>query len=254
MGILNCTPDSFFDGGKYTGVDAAIAHAKSMINEGAHVIDVGGASSRPGAKEVSSQEELKRVLPVINELKDLPVYLSIDTNKAEVADAAVAAGAHIVNDISAGDDDPEMIATVAQHNVPFIAMHKQGSAATMQKAPHYENVVSEVFAYLLKKRNECYAAGITDVIIDPGFGFGKTLDHNYELLRNVSHFKQLDCPLLIGISRKSMIYKALNIEAQDALNGTTFLHYPALQAGANILRVHDVKEAVQAIQLYQRLT
>lgn len=254
MGILNITKDSFYDGGRYNQVDAAIERAMQMVDEGAGIIDVGGYSSRPGADEMSISEEIDRVVPVIEALvKELRVPLSIDTFRASVAKAAIAAGAHIVNDISAGEDDMDMLATVASLQVPYIAMHKQGTPKTMQLNPVYEDVVTEVYEYFLNRIRTYNAAGVKQVILDPGFGFGKTVAHNYELLNNLQLFKNFNLPILAGISRKSMINKVLGVKAKDALNGTTFLHAFCLQKGAHILRVHDVKEAVQAIQLYQEL-
>lgn len=254
MGILNITKDSFYDGGRYNQVDAAIERAMQMVDEGAGIIDVGGYSSRPGADEMSISEEIDRVVPVIEALvKELRVPLSIDTFRASVAKAAIAAGAHVVNDISAGEDDMDMLATVASLQVPYIAMHKQGTPKTMQLNPVYEDVVTEVYEYFLNRIRTYNAAGVKQVILDPGFGFGKTVAHNYELLNNLQLFKNFNLPILAGISRKSMINKVLGVKAKDALNGTTFLHAFCLQKGAHILRVHDVKEAVQAIQLYQEL-
>ncbi len=254
MGILNVTPDSFSDGGKYNTVDDAVRAAFKMAAAGASIIDVGGYSSRPGAAEVSLQEEIDRVSPVIEQLiKKVDAFISIDTFRSEVAQAAVQAGAHMVNDISAGDDDTNMLKTVAQIGVPYIAMHKQGIPSTMQHNPRYEDVVNEVYDYLDRKIKQCKEAGIDDVIIDPGFGFGKTLEHNYTLLRELSQLHALGVPILVGVSRKSMIYRLLESTPTDALNGTTFLHAFALQAGAGILRVHDVKEAVECVSLYEAL-
>ena len=225
-----------------------------MAAAGASIIDVGGYSSRPGAAEVSLQEEIDRVSPVIEQLiKKVDAFISIDTFRSEVAQAAVQAGANMVNDISAGDDDTNMLKTVAQIGVPYIAMHKQGIPSTMQHNPRYEDVVNEVYDYLDRKIKQCKEAGIDDVIIDPGFGFGKTLEHNYTLLRELSQLHALGVPILVGVSRKSMIYRLLESTPTDALNGTTFLHAFALQAGAGILRVHDVKEAVECVSLYEAL-
>ncbi|MDB4107835.1 dihydropteroate synthase [Bacteroidia bacterium] len=252
MGILNVTPDSFSDGGKYNTLDAALKQADQMLADGVSILDIGGYSSRPGAADVSVQEELDRVIGIIDKIgESADVTISIDTFRSEVAREAVAAGASIVNDISAGEDDPQMLQTVAELNVPYIAMHKQGVSKTMQDNPIYENVEDEVYGYLESKIAECSTAGIKDVIIDPGFGFGKTMEHNYALLRNLEKLTELDAPILVGLSRKSMIYKALRTTAKEALNGTSFLHAFALEGGASILRVHDVKEAVQCIQLYQ---
>lgn len=251
MGILNITPDSFSDGGRYVSPDDAIKRAKQMDDEGASIIDIGGYSSRPNAEDVSEQEEMDRVIPIIEKLSqetDRP--LSIDTFRSRVADESIKAGASLVNDISAGSDDVNMISTVAKHNVPFIAMHKQGQPSDMQNNPQYSNVLEEVYSYLKHVIDKCKSSGIDDVFIDPGFGFGKSLTHNYQLLNQLHRFKSLDVPIMIGISRKSMIYKSLNIDVKDALNGTTFLHAFSLNNGANILRVHDVKEAMECVRLF----
>ncbi len=223
-----------------------------MLDEGAAIIDVGGMSSRPGAQVISVEEEMQRVLPVVallvNNFRD--VVISIDTMRAEVAKAAIESGAAIVNDISAGTFDDKMIETVAALQVPYILMHKQGMPIDMQHNPVYKNVVIEVFDFLQKQVRKCKAAGIKDVIIDVGFGFGKTVEHNFLLLKNLSVFKQLNCPILIGVSRKSMITKTLSTNAEGALNGTTATNTIGLMNGANILRVHDVKEAVEAVKIY----
>lgn len=254
MGILNVTPDSFSDGGKYRSVDAALLQAKKMIAEGVDIIDVGGYSSRPGAAEVSIHEELDRVIPVLERLSiELDVVLSIDTFRAVVAKQAIEAGAHIVNDISAGDDDVTMIPTVAELGVPYIAMHKKGLPQSMQDNPQYGDVVAEVYDYLKQKKKQCVDAGIHDVILDLGYGFGKTLEHNYELLRRLTEFQEIGAPILTGVSRKSMVFRALGVNASEALNGTTFLHAYALQGGSSILRVHDVKEAVECVKLWKRV-
>ncbi|MBR9861054.1 dihydropteroate synthase [bacterium] len=254
MGILNTTPDSFFDGGRFNQVEQALAKARTMEEEGAHIIDVGGYSSRPGADEVSIDEEISRVVPVVEAIrKESNILISIDTFRSQVAIAAVEAGADIVNDISAGEDDPEMISTVSSLKVPYIVMHKKGVPKTMHQNPEYKDVSLEVFQYLQDKLHECRTAGIKDLILDPGFGFGKSIAHNYELLANLDLFKMLDAPLLVGISRKSMIYKVLNTEAENALLGTQVLNTWALKSGAHILRVHDVKECVQTVKIWKRI-
>ena len=254
MGILNVTPDSFSDGGKYDSLDAAMVQAEKMVKDGADILDIGGYSSRPGASEVSLLQELARVIPVIRKAaRNIDVVISVDTFRSEVAKAAIEAGAHIVNDISAGEDDTAMLPTVAKLGVPYIAMHKQGSPKTMQQNPTYEDVVQNVLDYLLAKKEECTAAGIQDVIIDPGFGFGKTLEHNYTLLREFSKLQEIGVPILAGVSRKSMIYNYLKIAPDEAVNGSSFLHAFALQGGANILRVHDVKEAVECVLLWKQI-
>lgn len=255
MGILNTTPDSFYDGGEYNTLEKGIEQAKQMLNEGAAIIDIGGYSSRPGADDVPLEEELKRTIPLIESLlKEVPeAIISIDTFRAEVAKQAIEAGAAIVNDISAGDDDPNMIPLVAEMGVPYIAMHKKGSPKTMQANPSYVSVVNEVFDYLAAKVEQCRQAGIKDVIIDPGFGFGKTIEHNLELIRHLERFTLINAPVLVGISRKSMIRKILNIESTETLNGTTVLNTLAIDRGAHVLRVHDVKEAVEMVKLVSRM-
>lgn len=253
MGILNLTPDSFFDGGKFNALDDALRQTEKMLNDGATFIDVGGMSSRPGAEIVSEEEELQRVVPVVQQMvKRFPaVFISVDTIRARVAKETVAAGAAIVNDISAGRFDEAMLTTVAALRAPFVAMHMQGLPANMQQNPQYENVVTEVTDFFAERINACHAAGIKDVILDLGFGFGKTVEHNYTLLRQLSYFQHLNCPVLVGVSRKSMINKVLNIKAADALNGTTALNTIALMNGARILRVHDVKEAMEVVKLME---
>ncbi|MBT5788313.1 MAG: dihydropteroate synthase [Flavobacteriaceae bacterium] len=257
MGILNLTPDSFYDGGVFNNTDRALAQTEKMLLEGATFIDVGGASSKPSAVEISIDEELARVLPIIEEIqKRFPeAIISIDTYRSIVAQQAVATGAAIVNDISGGNLDAKMLGTVgALGGVPYIAMHMQGKPQNMQDNPSYDNVLVAIRSFFAAKIDEAHKAGIHDIIIDPGFGFGKTLDHNYSLLKSLSSMQMDGIPMLIGLSRKSMIHKLLEIEAADALNGTTVLNTIALQQGAQILRVHDVKEAQQAIHLIEKLT
>ncbi len=251
MGILNATPDSFFDGGQYNRVDNALARAEKMLIEGADILDIGGYSTRPGAIDISESEEIERTATIIAHIKKhLPqAILSIDTFRANVAKACIEAGAAIVNDISAGDEDTEMIPYIAQANVPYIVMHKQGTPKTMQKDPQYTNVVQEVVEYLAQKVAMLRNMGINDIVIDPGFGFGKTVEHNYQLLKHLNAFSVCGVPILAGLSRKSLINKALGIKAAEALNGTTIVNTLALQNGAHILRVHDVKEAKEIIDL-----
>lgn len=253
MGIINVTPDSFYDGGQYNSVDDAQAQAEKHLKEGAAFLDIGGYSSRPGAAEVSVDEELERVIAPIKAIKKAfpNCIISIDTFRAKVAEQAVNAGADIINDISAGEDDDAMFDTVAKLQVPYIMMHKQGKPKTMQENPQYDNVVLEIAKYLSERLAKLTALGVNDVWIDPGFGFGKTVQHNYQLLAHLDHFHIMDAPILVGLSRKSMINKVIGTKAKDALNGTTALHMLALQKGAHILRVHDVKEARQCIQLWQ---
>ena len=255
MGVLNLTPDSFYDGGLYNSTDRALAQTEKMLLEGATFIDIGGASSKPGSVEISTDEELARVLPVIEEIhKTFPeTSISIDTYRSDVAKLAVAAGAAVVNDISGGNLDAKMLKTVGALGVPYVAMHMQGTPQNMQDKPSYDNILTDIRSFFAAKIDAAHKAGIHDIIIDPGFGFGKTLKHNYSLLKNLSSIKMNGIPMLIGVSRKSMIYKLLQTEVTDALNGTTVLNTVALQQGAQILRVHDVKEAHQAVQLIEKL-
>jgi dihydropteroate synthase len=255
MGVLNITPDSFFDGGKYKNETAIISQVKKMLGEGATFIDVGAYSSRPGAKHISVKEELERILPVIklliNEFPD--ILISIDTFRSEVAKSCINSGACIVNDISGGAMDTSMFNTVAELQVPYIIMHMQGTPQNMQKNPIYKNVVKDVLYYFSKKIKELRSLGMNDIIADPGFGFGKTTEHNYKLLNNLDLFKNLEIPTLVGLSRKSMLYKPLKLTAEKALNATTSANTIALLNGANILRVHDVKEAVEAVKIVDLL-
>ena len=254
MGVLNITPDSFFDGGKFSDEKEMLSHAEQMLNEGAAIIDVGGMSSRPGAEEVSTEEELKRTIPNIQKIisRFPDAIISIDTYRSEVAEETVAAGASIINDISAGRMEKDFIETVARLNVPYILMHSQGTPQTMQVNPQYENVVMEVIHFFKEKLFLLQEAGITDIILDPGFGFGKNVEHNFSLLKHLAEFRLFGCPLMAGVSRKSMINKVLKTTPATALNGTTVLNTLALANGASILRVHDVKEAKQAIELWKQ--
>jgi dihydropteroate synthase len=253
MGIINATPDSFYEGHLQKGADGIAALAKKMLDDGAAILDIGGQSTKPGSKRVDVEEEIKRVLPVIEAvIKNNPsAIVSIDTYHSKVATEAVKAGASIVNDISGGSMDTAMINTIAALQVPYICMHLLGTPETMQQNPQYDAVVQTVLDYFIKKIDECSQAGILDVIIDPGFGFGKTIQHNFQLLKNLSHLKILDKPILAGLSRKSTIYKTLDITAEEALNGTTTLNTIALLNGASILRVHDVKQAVEVVKLFE---
>ncbi|GEO22576.1 dihydropteroate synthase [Cyclobacterium qasimii] len=256
MGIINSTPDSFYNKSRTTGQEQDIlAKASKMIEEGAHILDIGGYSSRPGAAPVSEKEELKRVIHVIKSIKDrFPDNLvSIDTFRSTVAKEAVLAGADIVNDISGGGLDAEMFDTVGSLDVPYICMHMVGTPQTMQHFSNYIDIEKEISYYFSEKVKKCHKAGIKDVILDIGLGFSKTLEQNYELIRNFSYFKSLKLPLLIGVSRKSMIYKLLETSPEKALNGTTALHMAALINGANLLRVHDVKEANETLKLYKQI-
>lgn len=252
MGIINATPDSFYSGSRFTDIDAILAIAEKMLTDGATILDIGGQSSRPGSEPISADEELKRVIRPIEAIsKKFPeAFISVDTYYSKVAKEAVDAGAAIVNDISAGKLDVQMIPVVSSLQVPYILMHMQGTPQTMQKAPVYNNVCQEVLDFFIKKVNQVREAGITDIIIDPGFGFGKTIGHNFQLLKCFSLFKMLNLPLLAGLSRKATIYKTLDILPEDSLNGTTVLNTISLLNGASILRVHDVKEAAQAVKLF----
>jgi dihydropteroate synthase len=255
MGILNVTPNSFFDGGKYNDESQLLIQIEKMLTDGATFIDVGAYSSKPSAEFVSEEEELGRIIPAVQLiLKHFPeALLSIDTFRNEVAKACIENGAAIINDISAGSLDSEMLGVIAKYKVPYIMMHMRGTPQTMQSMTHYEDIVKEMLFYFSEKINKARSLGINDLIIDPGFGFAKMIDQNYEVLRKTELFQLLELPLLIGISRKSMIYKTLNSSAKEALNGTTVLNTIALTKGANILRVHDVKEAVECVQLWNKI-
>ncbi len=255
MGIINVTPDSFFEDSRHQTVDDIVQKSAQMLHDGATIIDIGGQTTKPGSEEVGPTEEIRRVLPVIETLtqKFPGIYISIDTYHAAVAKAAIEAGASIVNDVSGGMMDAAMLTTVATLNVPYICMHMQGTPQTMQLHPTYENVTKEVLDYFIERFGACKLAGIKDVIIDVGFGFGKTITHNFQLLKEMAVFKMLGVPILAGLSRKSTIYKTLGISAHEALNGTTVLNTVALQNGASILRVHDVKEANEAIMLLGKM-
>ncbi len=252
MGIINATPDSFYSGSRFEGTAAILHQAEQMIKDGAAILDIGGQSTKPGSLRISAEEELQRVIgPVEAVHKKFPeIVLSVDTFYSKVATEAIAAGASIINDISAGKIDEMMIATVASLQVPYILMHMQGTPETMQQQPQYENVTREVLDFFIWKVDALHKAGIKDIIIDPGFGFGKTIAHNFELLKHLTVFKMLNCPVLLGVSRKSTIYKTLGITVAEALNGTTVLNTIGLMNGATILRVHDVKEAVETIKLF----
>lgn len=255
MGIINVNPDSFYEESRKQSTEAVVQQAGKMMNEGAAMLDIGGASTRPGAEIIRPEEELKRILPVIEAIsRQFPkAWISVDTYHASVAEAAVQAGAHMVNDISAGSFDEQMLNTVARLKVPYIAMHLRGSASSMHDPYQYNNITLEVIDELRKVADRCLAAGITDLVLDPGFGFAKNPDQSFELLNNMSLLRLLGKPLLAGLSRKSMIYKSLDTDAAQALNGTTALNMVALQQGAQILRVHDVRPAAEAIRLFQML-
>jgi dihydropteroate synthase len=253
MGIINTTPDSFYQGSRANVVDEVLFRAERMIKEGATILDVGGQSTRPKSELITPEEEERRVIPAIEAIhKNFPgAIISIDTFYSTVAREAIAAGAAMVNDVSAGVMDSELLSTVADLPVPYVLMHMLGKPQTMQKNPEYKNVTLEVFDFLNFKIAELVKMGIYDIMVDVGFGFGKTANHNFQLLRELSYFKQLNRPIMVGLSRKATVYKTLGITAEEALNGTTVMHTLALVNGANILRVHDVKEAVEAVTLFQ---
>jgi len=255
MGILNVTPNSFFDGGKYKNEDEIILQVDKMLFDGATFVDIGAYSSKPSAEFVSEQEEIDRIVPVIELiLKHFPkTLLSIDTFRAEVAKISIENGAAIINDISAGELDEKMFAVIAQYNVPYIMMHMRGNPQTMPGLTHYDDIIKEILLYFSKKVKKARSLGINDLILDPGFGFAKTTNQNYEVLQKMELFNLLELPVLAGVSRKSMIYKTLNNTPQEALNGTTVLNTIALTKGAKILRVHDVKEAMECVTLFNKM-
>ena len=255
MGILNVTPNSFFDGGKYKTESVILSQVGKILTDGATFIDVGAYSSKPSAEFVSEKEELNRIVPVVNLiLEKFPdCLISIDTFRSEVAKVCLENGAAIINDISAGNLDDKMLETIAKYNVPYIMMHMRGTPQTMQTMTNYDNIVKEMLFYFSQRIAEARSLGINDLIIDPGFGFAKTLEQNYEVLQKLELFEMLELPLLVGFSRKSMIYKTLNSNAQEALNGTSVLNTIALTKGVKILRVHDVKEAMECVTLFNKL-
>ncbi len=255
MGVINCTPDSFYTGSRATSQDQAKKMVEKMVNEGADIIDIGGRSSRPGSVEISDEEEIERISEVIAFImKEFSsTWISIDTTKSTVAKYAVELGCKIINDISGGEMDKDMISTVSNLNVPFICMHMQGTPDHMQDNPQYENVTEDVSTYFESKLELLNTNGIKNVVIDPGFGFGKSIEHNYTLMRDLKQFKKFEKPILVGISRKSMIYKLLGVTPEESLNGTNALNMYALMNGANILRVHDVKAAKEVVNIYQQL-
>ena len=254
MGILNVTPDSFFATSRCRSEEEIRQRVCMMRREGATMVDIGAYSSRPGAEEVSVEEELRRLLPAIGIVREEwpDAIISVDTFRAEVARQAVEAGADIINDISGGEMDKDMFRTVAELHVPYILMHMQGTPQDMQKAPHYDNLMCEVFRSLGERVEELHEMDVADVIVDPGFGFGKTMAQNYEMMARLREFRLLGCPILVGISRKSMVYRLLDTTPEESLNGTTALNTIALMNGASILRVHDVREAVEAIKIYRQ--
>lgn len=256
MGILNVTPDSFYAGSRMTEVDTIAARVRQIVDEGAAIVDIGAYSSRPGAQTVTSEEEMKRLRFGLDILRrEVPdAVVSVDTFRADVARMCVEEyGVAIVNDISGGELDKDMFATVAQLGVPYILMHMQGTPQNMQQAPYYDNLLREVFLYFARKVQQLRDLGVKDIVLDPGFGFGKTLEHNYRLMAHLEELCLFELPLLVGVSRKSMIYKLLNTDPQSALNGTTVLNTLALMKGADILRVHDVRQAVEAVKIVEAM-
>jgi len=253
MGIINLTPDSFFADSRKQDIEAVLAQAGKMLNEGATFLDLGAYSSRPGAKDISAQQETDRLIPAVEAIAEIfpDAILSIDTFRSQVAEAAVKAGAHIINDISGGELDENMFGMVAKLQVPYILMHMKGTPQTMTQHTDYEDVFTEVFDYFSTKYHQLIKLGIKDVILDPGYGFAKKAEHSYELIKRLQDFNVLQLPLLVGISRKRMIYNELGITAEGALNGTTALNAIALTKGADILRVHDVKVAVEAVKIWE---
>ena len=255
MSILNTTPDSFFDGGKYNSIDKALKKVESDLKMGASIIDIGGYSSKPNGSEVSIEEEIKRTIPYIEKIvTSFPdVKISIDTFRGKVASLALDAGAGMINDISAWNMDDKMLEIIKKHKIPYVLMHMKGTPKTMQRNPNYTNLINDIIGFLSKKVNQLKEYGINDIIIDPGFGFGKTISDNYKLLKNLESLKVLNLPILIGLSRKSMIYKVLETSNLNSINGTTALNMFALSKGAKILRVHDVKQAMECIKLNQEI-
>lgn len=255
MGILNVTPNSFYDGGKHNDEKSILSQVEKMLDEGATFIDIGGYSSKPNAEFVSEKEELQRLIPIIQKIiYEFPnVILSVDTFRSKIAKEAIENGAAIVNDISAGNIDDTMFQTIAELQVPYIMMHMKGTPQTMQTLTHYDNIIKEMMFYFSEKVAKARSLGINDILLDPGFGFAKTIQQNFEILSNLELFQLMDIPILVGLSRKSMIYKILDINAEMALNGTTTLHTVSLLKGAKIVRVHDVKEAVECIKLLKNL-
>jgi dihydropteroate synthase len=255
MGILNVTPNSFFDGGRYNNDSEILSQVEKMLLNGATFIDIGAYSSKPSAEFVSEEEELQRIVPIVNLIMEhFPdTLISIDTFRSEVAKACIENGAAIINDISAGNLDAKMLETIAKYNVPYIMMHMRGTPQTMQKMTHYDNIIKEILFYFSERIAQARTLGINDLIVDPGFGFAKTLEQNYEVLQKMELFQMLELPLLAGVSRKSMIYKTLHSSPEEALNGSTVLNTIALTKGAKILRVHDVREAMECVTLFNKI-
>jgi len=254
MGILNITPDSFFDGGKYKSDEDIIKQTRKMLKHGATFIDIGAYSSRPNAKHISNSEELNRILPVVKLLvKQIPdILISVDTFRSNVAKKCLEAGACMINDISGGDYDKNMYNIISKYQVPYILMHMKGTPKTMQSNPKYDDVTKDIYTYFIEKINQLQKLNIKDVILDVGFGFGKTVNHNYTILKNLNKFSNLNRPILAGMSRKSMLYKVLDSKPSKMKNATSVVNTIALLNGANILRVHDVKEAIECIKLVKK--
>jgi dihydropteroate synthase len=255
MGIINVTPDSFYDGGSIKSDKELLSKVESFLKDGADIIDLGGYSSKPGAKEVKEEEEIKRIIPSLKHiLNSFPeTIVSIDTFRSKIADESLVSGASIINDISAWEIDNELFNVIVKHKCPYILMHMKGRPATMQTNPSYENVTQEILRFFSEKLLKLKKNGLHDIIIDPGFGFGKTVNDNYKIMSELNQFRLLEHPILVGISRKSMIYKLLEINTENTINGTTALNMYALNKGAKILRVHDIKEAVECVKIYQQL-
>ena len=255
MGILNVTPDSFYDGGYYNSNAKILKQVEKMIKDGATIIDIGGYSSRPGADDIAEKIELDRVIPTLKDCKKYfpETFFSIDTFRSKVAEECIYNGADIINDISGGNLDRNMMKVVGKYQIPYVIMHMKGNPSNMVKKAKYDEIIGELISYFSKKIDDAAKANIKDIIIDPGFGFAKNISQNFQLLNNLDFFKNLEKPLLVGLSRKSMIYKTLNIKPDKALNGSTALHTISLIKGANILRVHDVKEAVECVKLVKEL-
>ena len=255
MGILNVTPDSFYDGGVHSKSNEIENHVNKMINDGMDILDIGGYSSRPGAKIITENEEMSRVLPIVKHLKKVfpDLIISIDTFRSTVANASLAEGADIINDISSGTLDNKMMNVISEYNCPYILMHMQGRPHNMQNDPNYNDVTLEIIQYLAQKVKIAHDNNIVDLIVDPGFGFGKTKDHNFKILNNLEKFKILELPVLAGFSRKSMIYETLKSSSENALNGTSSLNTIALMKGVKILRVHDIKEIFEALKIQEAL-
>lgn len=252
MGIINVTPDSFYSDSRKESLEEIVKTAEQMLEDGATIVDIGGMSTRPNAAAISEKEEIDRVLPAIEAITaEYPeAIISIDTYRSNVAATAIKAGAKMINDTSGGDLDPKILNIAAEYSAPYVCMHMQGTPSNMQDNPTYKKIVIDIFKNLQEKIVRCRNAGIKDVVIDLGFGFGKTIEHNYELLSKMDYFQQLDCPILAGLSRKSMLYKPLDIRPEDSLNATTATNMIALQNGASILRVHDVKEAIECVKIH----